>query len=97
MGGLSLVHLASKNCETYVYLPVYGPTNQETPLDWSRGVDEARSTSLSVQCRPGSDISTCPLAPASAFLKKWPSGKYILISSSLNRQADFLSSPHIFI
>ena len=28
----------------------------------------------------GSDISTSPLAPASEFLKKWLSGKYILVS-----------------
>ena len=37
----------------------------------------------------GSDISTCLLALASEFLKKWSLGKYILISTCPNRQADF--------
>ena len=45
----------------------------------------------------GSEISTSPLAPASEFLKKWLSGKYILVSTCPNRQADFLSSPYIFV
>ena len=46
---------------------------------------------------PGSDISTSQLAPASEFLKKWLSGKYILVSTCPNGPADFLSSPHIFV
>ena len=45
----------------------------------------------------GFDIRTCPLAPASEFLKKWLSGKYILVSTCLDGQADFLNSSHIFI
>ena len=36
---------------TKVYLPVYGPTKQETLQDRSREVDEARFTSLSVRCK----------------------------------------------
>ena len=34
-----------------VYIPVYGPTKQETMLDHSRELDEARSTYLSVRCK----------------------------------------------
>ena len=43
----------------------------------------------------GTDISTCLLAPASEFLKKGFTGKYILVCIYLNGQADFLSSLHI--
>ena len=37
----------------------------------------------------GTDISTSPLAPASEFLKKGLSGKYMLVFTCPNRQADF--------
>ena len=37
----------------------------------------------------GTDISTRPLAPASEFLKKGLSGKYILVFTCPNGQADF--------
>ena len=44
----------------------------------------------------GTDISTSPLAPASEFLKKGLSGKYILVLTCPNGQADFTSIKHIF-
>ena len=40
---------------------------------------------------PGTDISTSPLALASVFLKKGLSGKYILVFTCPNGQADFLN------
>ena len=43
----------------------------------------------------GFNISTCLLAPVSEFLKKGLSGKYILVSTCQNGQADFLSTTHI--
>ena len=42
----------------------------------------------------GFDISTCPLAPASEFLKKGLSGKNVLVCTCPNRQTDFLSTTH---
>ena len=42
----------------------------------------------------GFNISTSPLAPASEFLKKRLSGKYILVFTCPNGQADFLSTTH---
>ena len=42
-------------------------------------------------------ISTCLLAPASEFLKKGLLGKYILVCSCQNRQADFLNTTHFYI
>ena len=45
----------------------------------------------------GNDISTRPLAPASEFLKIWPSGKYILVFTCPNGQADFLNIKNIFL
>ena len=47
-------------------------------------------------CCPGFDISTSPLAPTSEFLKKGLSGKYILVFTCPNGQADFLSTLHFF-
>ena len=47
--------------------------------------------------RPGFNISTSPLAPASEFLKKGLSGKYILVFNCLNGQADFLSTINFFM
>ena len=44
----------------------------------------------------GIKISTCLLAQASEFLKKGLSGKYILVFTCLNGQADFLNIKHIF-
>ena len=44
----------------------------------------------------GTDISTSLLAPASEFLKKGLSGKYILVFTCLNGQDDFLNTKHIF-
>ena len=44
----------------------------------------------------GTDISISPLAPASEFLKKGLSGKYILVFTCPNREADFLNTKHIF-
>ena len=44
----------------------------------------------------GTDISTSPLAPASGFLKKGLSGKYISVFTCPNRQADFLNTTHFF-
>ena len=41
------------------------------------------------------NISTSPLAPASEFLKKGLSGKYILVFPCPNGQADFLKTKHI--
>ena len=38
---------------------------------------------------------TSLLAPASEFLKKGLSGKYILVFTCLNGQADFLNNKHI--
>ena len=46
--------------------------------------------------RTGTDISTSLLAPASEFSKKGLSGKYILVFTCPNRQADFLNTKHIF-
>ena len=46
---------------------------------------------------PGFDISTCPLAPASEFLKKGLSGKYILAFTCPNGQADFLCTTHFLM
>ena len=46
--------------------------------------------------RAGTDISTSPLAPASEFLKKGLSGKYVLFFTCPNGQADFLIIKHIF-
>ena len=43
----------------------------------------------------GTDIITCPLAPASDFLKKGLSGKYILVFTCPNWQADFLNTKQI--
>ena len=43
---------------------------------------------------PGLDIRTSPLAPASEFLKKGLSDKYILVCTCLNGQVDFLSTTH---
>ena len=43
------------------------------------------------------DISTSPLGPASEFLKKELSGKYILISTCPNGQTDFLSTTHFYV
>ena len=43
----------------------------------------------------GADISTSPLAPASDFLKKVLSGKYILVFTCPNGQGDFLNTIHI--
>ena len=43
----------------------------------------------------GIDISTSPLAPASDFLKNELSGKYILVITCPNGQADFLNTLHI--
>ena len=40
----------------------------------------------------GTDISTSPLAPASEFLKKGLSGKYILVFTCPNGKADFLKT-----
>ena len=45
----------------------------------------------------GTDLSTSPLAPASEFLKNGLSGKYILVFTCPNGQADFLNTKHIFI
>ena len=45
----------------------------------------------------GTNISTCPLAPASEFLKKWLLGNYILVFTCLTGKADFQSSPYIFM
>ena len=44
---------------------------------------------------PGTDISTSLLALASEFLKKGLSGKYILVFTCPNRQADFQNTKHI--
>ena len=44
---------------------------------------------------PGTDISTSPLAPASEFKKKGFSGKYILVFTYPNGQADVLIHKHI--
>ena len=44
----------------------------------------------------GTDISTSPLAAASEFLKKGLSGKYVLVFTCPNGQADFLNIKHIF-
>ena len=44
----------------------------------------------------GTDISTSPLALTSAFLKKGLLGKYILVFTCQNGQADFLNTKHIF-
>ena len=47
---------------------------------------------------PGSDISTCPLALASEFLKKWLFGKYILVSTFTKGQAIlYEQSTHFYI
>ena len=49
------------------------------------------------QCNfAGTDISTSPLAPASEFLKKGLSGKYTLVLTCPNGQADFSNLKHIF-
>ena len=45
----------------------------------------------------GFDISTSPLSPASEFLKKGLPGKYILVFTCTNGQADFLSTTHFFM
>ena len=44
--------------------------------------------------KTGIDISTSPLGPASEFMKKGLSGKYILVFTCPNGQAGFLSSVH---
>ena len=44
----------------------------------------------------GTDISTSPLAPANEFLNKGLSGKYILVFTCPNGQADFLNTKNIF-
>ena len=44
----------------------------------------------------GTIISTCPLALASEFLKKGLSGKYIIVFTFPNGQADHLNAKHIF-
>ena len=49
-----------------------------------------------LECESGTDISTSPLAPASEFLKKGLSGKYILVLTCPNGQADFSNINHIF-
>ena len=46
---------------------------------------------------PGFDISTSLHVPASESLKKELSGKYILVLTCPNGQADFLSTTHFFI
>ena len=61
----------------------------------SMKLDEPR-LSCNWKCS-GTNISTSPLAAASEFVIKWLSGKYILVSTCLNRQADFLTSPYIFV
>ena len=48
----------------------------------------------STMTKAGFDINTSPLAPASKFLKKRLSGKFILVSTCLHGQADFLSITH---
>ena len=45
---------------------------------------------------PGTDISTCPLAPAGEFLEKGLSGKCLLVFTCPNGQADFLNTKHIY-
>ena len=45
----------------------------------------------------GTDISTSTLAPASEFLKKGLLGKYILVFTCPNGQADFLNTKHSFL
>ena len=47
--------------------------------------------------RPGTDTSTSPFAPASDFLEKGLSGKYILVFTCPNRQADFLNTIHMYV
>ena len=44
----------------------------------------------------GTDISTSLLALASEFLKKGVSGKYILVFTRPNGQADLPNTNHIF-
>ena len=43
----------------------------------------------------GTDISTCPLAPARAFFEKGLLVKYILVFTCPNEQGDFLITKHI--
>ena len=43
----------------------------------------------------GTDISTSPLAPTSEFLKQGLPGKYILVLTCPNGQADFSNIKHI--
>ena len=45
----------------------------------------------------GFDISTSRLALAGEFLKKGLSGKYILVFTCPNGQADFLSTTHFHV
>ena len=49
---------------------------------------------IKVRLSTGFDISTCLLAPAIEFLKKGLSGKYILVLTCPNEEADFLSTTH---
>ena len=45
----------------------------------------------------GTNIFACALAPASEFLIKGHSGKYILFCTCPSRQADFLKTTHFHI
>ena len=61
-------------------------------LDLNLGNDESQ---WAVVATSGTDISTSPLAPASKFLKKGLSGKYILVFTCPNGQADSLNTKNI--
>ena len=50
---------------------------------------DAQVCSTTLPLCSGTDISTSPLAPASEFLKKGLSDKYILVFTCQNGHADF--------
>ena len=56
--------------------------------------DSIQNSTIQVKLA-GFNISTSPLAPASDFWKKGLSGKYILVFTFPNGQADFLSTTYL--
>ena len=55
------------------------------------------NTIQGIELYPGTNISTCRLAPASELLKKGLSDKCIILCTCPNVQADFLKTTHGYI
>ena len=70
---------------------------RKEPLSMNGFIHSENSSQIMTSHLAGFDISTSRLARASEFLKKGLSGKYILVFTCPNRQADFLSTTHFFM